>query len=649
METFDISNRRYLGSKSKLISFIHEVVEHNCKDINSILDVFGGTGVVGYSFNKQCSVIVNDILKTNLVAYDTFFSNKKINVNKLKKTINEFNELNNIEDNYYSIHFANTYLSEENMKKVGSIRDTIDAFYLNKKINKREKSILICSLLYAIDKIANTVGHYDAYRKKGDLNKPLYLQLPNLSLDEYNTNNQIYNRNSNELVKDVYADLVYIDPPYNSRQYCDAYHFLENVALNQKPEVFGTAKKMSRDTLKSKYCTSKAPNEFADLIENINAKYILVSYNNTGEKGNARSNAKISDNEILNALKRKGEVKVFQQDFNVFTTGKTKLSDHKERLFLCIVGKESKMKVENPKGLVKSPLNYTGGKYKLLDQLLKKIPNNIDLFLDVFSGGGNVGINIDSNQVLCIDKEEKLISLFKYFQTHDYYDVVKRLDELSNKFNLSNTFIHGYEYYGCNSANGVGSFNKPGFLKLREYYNKSKVKEDEIFLLLLIYSFNNQIRFNNQGEFNLPVGKRDFNASLRKKLELFMNKLNGKKIAFKNLDFRDIDLDQISGLNSFLYLDPPYYLGTASYNENGGWSENDEEDLLNFLTKVNDKQIRFALSNVIEHKGKIHKKLVDWCIHYGFNINYINCSYKNSNYHIKDKDAITREVLITNY
>ena len=143
-----------------------------------------------------------------------------------------------------------------------------------------------------------------------------------------NGNNQIYCEDSNQLVRKVSADLVYIDPPYNSRQYCDAYHFLENVVLNNKPEVFGIARKMDRSNLKSKYCTAKAANEFADLIENINAKYILVSYNNTGEKGNARSNAKITDYQILDILGKKGEVRVFEQEYALLKTGKTKLDDN---------------------------------------------------------------------------------------------------------------------------------------------------------------------------------------------------------------------------------------------------------------------------------------------------------------------------------
>lgn len=649
MDKFELSNRRYLGSKTKLISFIHEVVNKNCSNINSVLDLFGGTGVVGYSFNDECSVLINDILKTNIVAYDTFFSNETIDKNKIEGMLVKYNKVNVTEDNYYSKNFADTYLSKDNMRKVGFIRDDIDKQFKNKKINKREKSILICSLIYGIDKIANTVGHYDAYRKNGNLDQKLIMLMPNIN-DNNNNNNRIYCENSNQLVKNISADLVYIDPPYNSRQYCDAYHFLENVALNKKPEVFGTARKMDRSNLKSKYCTAKAAIEFADLIENIKAKYILVSYNNTGEKGNARSNAKISDSQIMEILGKKGEVKVFEQEYALFNTGKTKLDDHKERLFLCIVGqKKNEYIVNSISGLVKSPLNYTGGKYKILTQLIDKFPKDIDMFFDIFSGGGNVGVNIEANKIICVDINDRLISLFKYLQNEEYYHLVNHLDSLIDKFSLSNTYKNGYEFYGCNSGNGVGKYNKDKFLNLRSKYNKSNGKRDDLFLLLIIYSFNNQIRFNNKGDFNLPVGKRDFNGSLRKKLQLFMDKLHSKEISFENIDFRRLDVDRISKVNSFLYLDPPYYLGDASYNENGGWTAKDEDDLLNFLKLCDGKQIRFALSNVIEHKGKIHDKLLNWCLSNGFNINYINCSYSNSNYHIKDKSLVTREVLITNY
>ena len=193
--------------------------------------------------------------------------------------------------------------------------------------------MLITSLLYAIDKIANTCGHYDAYRKGVVFPESFTMCVP-----EPNTNlkhNSCYNEDTNELVKNIYADVVYIDPPYNSRQYCDSYHLIENIARWEKPEVYGVARKMDRSALKSKYCTRSAPKVFEDLIKNLNAKYVVVSYNNMANKGNDRSNARISDSQILDILKSKGSVKTFSEQFKAFTTGKSEHLDNEERLFVC--------------------------------------------------------------------------------------------------------------------------------------------------------------------------------------------------------------------------------------------------------------------------------------------------------------------------
>ena len=151
--------------------------------------------------------------------------------------------------------------------------------------------------------------------------------------------NRIFNMNGNELVRKIKADIVYIDPPYNSRQYSDSYHLLENLAEWKKPEVFGVARKMDRTNLKSQYCTIKATKAFKDLVDNLETKYILVSYNNMGEKGVGRSQAKISDKEIIEILESKGKINVFETNYNTFSTGKTKIEDHKERIFFCKVKK----------------------------------------------------------------------------------------------------------------------------------------------------------------------------------------------------------------------------------------------------------------------------------------------------------------------
>ena len=281
MSKLNIKNRRYLGSKAKLLSFITEVVEKECNNINVFLDLFGGTGNVAWNFNNQyTTIMVNDILLSNYYSYLAWFGSQEINEQLISEQIKYYNNLENLEDNYFSMNFSNTFFSEFNCKKIGFIREDIENQCLNNEINEREKAILVTSLLYAMDKIANTVGHYDAYRLNGDLNKDLVLEELDLPQREINLNNIIYNEDANSLVNKVVADLVYIDPPYNSRQYCDAYHLLENVASWQKPVVYGVARKMDRTNLKSKYCTRSAPKQFEELINNINSRYILVSYNN---------------------------------------------------------------------------------------------------------------------------------------------------------------------------------------------------------------------------------------------------------------------------------------------------------------------------------------------------------------------------------
>ena len=330
-----INNRRYLGNKYKLLPFITSVVNNECQNINSIADIFAGTGAVSSAFTDK-TIITNDLMYSNYVCNFAWFGNEAYNQQTIIDYIVYYNSLCELEDNYMTENFANTYFSRDDCAKIGFVREDIEQNYKKQNINKRERALLITSLLYAMDKIAKTCGHYDAYRKGAEFDKPLELLVPMAEINN-NPNNECYNQDANDLVKNIVADLVYIDPPYNSRQYCDAYHMLENVARWEKPEVFGVAKKMDRTKLKSKYCTRSAAKAFEDLIENISSKYILLSYNNMAEKGNDRSNAKISDDDIMNVLSKKGTVKIFSESYKPFTTGKSDISENEERLFLCTV------------------------------------------------------------------------------------------------------------------------------------------------------------------------------------------------------------------------------------------------------------------------------------------------------------------------
>lgn len=600
-----INNRRYLGNKYKLLPFITKIVEEECENVNTVADIFAGTGAVASAFTDK-KLITNDIMYSNYICHLAWFGSEEYSEEKIIALIMEYNNRKIEQDNYMSENFANTYFSLEDCRKIGFIRQDIEDRFVKGNINARERALLITSLLYAMDKIANTCGHYDAYRQGVEFEKHLELAVP--QPDEHlNENNVCYNMDTNELAADMEADLVYIDPPYNSRQYCDAYHLLENVARWEKPEVFGVARKMDRTALKSDYCTQKATAAFEKLIDSIHAKYILLSYNNMAEKENDRSNAKISDDDIMRILNKKGRVKVFAEDYKAFSTGKSDIKENQERLFLCTC-------YETEKKIIPSALNYTGGKYKLLSQILPLFPKDADQVVDLFCGGCNVGINVNCNKVQFNDSNQHLIGLLETFRRLSKEEVLQWLYVTIKRYHLSLVSENGYEYYGCESSKGLGSYNKEGYNKLRKDFNSKKEQDDEYFLmlyLLIVYSFNNQLRFNKKGKFNLPVGKRDFNSKMQKKLEDFIDRIKSGDYIFTNGDFREVKLDGFTD-KSFFYADPPYIITCATYNEQDGWTEKDEYDLLSYLEELDRRGIRFALSNVLESKGRKNDILADW-------------------------------------
>lgn len=332
---FQLQNRRYLGNKYKLLGFIEDIVNEKCNGFNVFCDIFAGTGVVAERFNnKNIKVIANDLLASNYIPLKTFLGISNIDFTEIEKKINLLNAIEATEDNYFSMNFGQTYFTLENARKIGAIREKIDEL----TSDENEKAVLITSLLYAVDKVANTVGHYDAYRKKMDSIQLLHLLVPDFEV-ENNVNNEIYKEDANHLIRKIYCDVLYIDPPYNSRQYSDAYHLLENLVTWNKPPVHGKAKKMDRSHIKSNYCLQSAPKIFADLIANANCKHILLSYNNTGESKDGRSNARISDEQIINILKSRGEVEIFERDYKAFSTGKSETDGNIERVFYCKVTK----------------------------------------------------------------------------------------------------------------------------------------------------------------------------------------------------------------------------------------------------------------------------------------------------------------------
>lgn len=333
---YNLENRRYIGNKSKLMKWISSLLDEYTQG-NSFFDVFAGTGVVSKEMlPKYKKFILNDFLYSNNVIFKGFFCSQKYDTKKLLNYQNIFQRIQtNFEDNDYFVNsYGGKFFSKHDAKVIGEIRTRIKQA---NDLNERENSILLASLIYSSDKIANTVGHYDAYRKKIDIQDRFIFELIN-PLDVSGKNIEMYREDSNELVRKVSADIAFIDPPYNSRQYSRFYHVLEGIAKWEKPELEGVAMKPPVENM-SEYSKTRAPAVFDDLIKNLNVKYIVVTYNNTYQSKSSSSKNKITHEQILQSLNSVGRTQSFEMPFQSFNAGKTDLKDHKEFVFITEVVK----------------------------------------------------------------------------------------------------------------------------------------------------------------------------------------------------------------------------------------------------------------------------------------------------------------------
>jgi DNA adenine methylase len=283
---------------------------------------------------------------------------------------------------------------------------------------------------------------------------------------------------------------------------------------------------------------------------------------------------------------------------------------------------------------IASPLNYIGGKYKILPQIIPLFPKNIRNFVDLFCGGCNVGINVQAKNVIFNDNLSYLIDLYKAFNSLSIFEVIDFIERRIKEFDLSLT-------------------NQEGYIQLRKLYNSEKNPLD--LFVLTAYSFNHQIRFNNSHEFNNPFGKERscFNPRMKENLVSFLSKLKNTKSDFSSSNFDEFDFSNFN-CNDFVYCDPPYLITTGTYNDGKrgftGWNEKEERKLLTVLSKLESQNVKFALSNVIEHKGRTNEILKNWISESNLYVTYLNKNYANSNYHTNDRNKNTTiEVLVTNY
>lgn len=659
---------RFIGNKTNLLNDIAQVIKENCDGTEKVFcDIFSGTASVARFFKNRYKIISNDLLYFSYVLQKGTIENNEIpSFKKLEDRLNihdVFDYLENIDikqEKFNKFIYENyspnkkcerMYLTSENALRIDFIRNKIEEWRNKELINNNEYYYLLAALIEGVPFVSNITGTYGAYLKQWDKRAFKKFEMIRLNVIDNNVKNQCYNKNSNDLIQEISGDILYLDPPYNERQYLPNYHLLETIAKYDNPEIKGKTGIRVYNSEKSNYCIkNKVYSEMEELIKNAKFKHIIVSYNQDGL---------LSKNDIETILKKYGNketYKLYEIPYKQYQNKLTKKLDiHYEYLFyisktsklqkekiyfnipitdLMMVNEESEKyeystDVVSRKKFLKSPLNYVGGKYKLLPQLLEYFPKEINTFVDMFSGGFNVGINVDSKKTICNDINSFIIDLYKELYKEPINNVLVYIQNRIDEYGLSKE-------------------NEEGFKKFRIFYNKTKNPID--LYTLSCYSFNYQFRFNNDKEYNNPFGRNrsQFSENMRNNLILFTEKLKNMNIEFSSEQFDKLNLEGLTE-KDFVYCDPPYLITTGSYNDgNRGfkdWKEEEELKLYDMLDNLNDKHIKFALSNVIEHKGKENKLLKEWSKKY--KVIYLTSDYSNSSYNTKRDKSI--EVLIVNY
>ena len=613
---------RFIGNKELITTEIINLLDSKelLKRELTLFDAFCGTGAVADFLKGKLNVIINDMIKWSVLYTNGRLVSPDCSFDKLGFDPFEFfNSNSETRQNFFYKNYSpggsmRMYFSPENAGRIDYFRETIEQWKEKELINYSEYSFLLASLIESISYVSNTAGVYGAFLKHWDsrAKKPIKFQ-PVESNNTEHLGIRTLNGKIEELIEDIECDILYLDPPYTQNQYGTQYHILQTLVLDDSPSISPITGSRPTTPMRSDWSKDyKSHILFDKIIAKTKAKHIIFSYSVDGF---------LSKSFIEASLKRYGKAETYKCkkiSYSKYTNFKSRRGkEHYEYLFYVEKKNELEVKYE-------SPLNYIGSKAKMIDEIKCYFPKNYSNFVDAFGGGFNVGINSKSNHIVYNELNHFVKDLVESFKINDTYQYLLYMRRIIKKYDLKKQ-------------------DSDSYIKARNYYNSLPLEKRDPKLLytIILYGFNQQIRFNGDHDFNNPVGMRWFNDKVLEKMISFSRIVKEKNIEFKNSDYSE--LSGVINNNSFVYLDPPYRLTTGAYNDGkrgfNGWGIEEERRLFEFVDSLNDKSICFMISYVMEHKGKTNNELKKWVESKGYRLIKVN-----------DVPGIQRkEVLIVNY
>lgn len=616
---------RYLGSKESLTGFIQEFLqEHNLLQENLIFfDAFCGMGSVADSLKTAYNhIIINDSLKcsttftrgklySNRCSFETLGFDPFIFLNGNDNRLHGF-----IYENYSPGGSERMYFSELNAGRIDYFRMQIEEWRVQEQITEEEYIYLLACLLESVSDVSNTAGVYGAFLKHWDKRalKPIIFSKID-SADGVNGVVENYNDRIENIISDVYCDILYLDPPYTQNQYGTQYHLLETLILNDNPPISKVTGSRPTTPMRSNWSKMyHAHILFEKVVAETQASHIVLSYNNDGF---------MSKDYIEKTLKRFGIEDTYACiaiDYKKYNNTKCQgAKGHQE--FLFYIQKRPANEV-----VVQSPLNYTGSKTKMVPVIKQHLPQeHLNTFIDAFGGGFNVGINISAERIIYNDINPFVEGLIKSFSS-DTYEYLQYVSKLIQRYELTPN-------------------EREGYTALREKYNKTPISQRDPRMLytLILYGFQQQIRFNTDHGFNNPVGSRWFNECLLSKFITFARCSKAKNVEYLNVGFERL-IEYVTP-DTFTYADPPYRSTLGVYNDGKrgfeGWTIEHEQRLCQFLDEISLFGAKFMLSYVLQVDGFYNADVANWAERNDYRV--IDVEVPQGRYNNR------REVLIINY